>query len=119
MTRLQDLGDDAALKALGERIARRRIDRDYTQRQLADRSGVGRRAIQRLESGETVTSLSLIRVLRALHALDVLDAGIPELGPSPVQVLRSAGRARQRATGQRAKSASPPQTGEFRWGKDR
>jgi transcriptional regulator with XRE-family HTH domain len=119
MTRLQDLGDDAVLKALGERIARRRIDRDYTQRQLADRSGVGRSAIQRLEAGETVNSLILIRVLRALDVLDELDAGIPELGPSPVQVLRSEGRVRQRATGQWAKSAPPPRTGEFRWGKNR
>ena len=117
MPSLQDIGDDAVLGALGERLTRRRLDRDYTQVQLAERAGVGRRAVQRLEAGEPVLTSALIRVLRALGALDELDSGIPELGPSPLQVLAREGQGRQRASGQRSKPAS--RTDEFRWGQNR
>jgi transcriptional regulator with XRE-family HTH domain len=115
MTSLKDLGDDAVLKALGARLARRRLDGDYTQQQLAERAGVGRRAVQRLEGGDPVTTVALTRVLRALDALAELDAGIPELGPSPLQALAREGRVRQRASGQSSKPAAAP--GEFRWGR--
>lgn len=114
MTSLQYLSDDAVLKALGERLARRRLDNDYTQKQLAERAGTGRRAVQRLESGDPVTTVAFIRVLRALDALAELDAGIPKVGPSPLQVLAGEGRVRRRASGQSAKAPAPP--GEFRWG---
>ncbi len=117
MPSLKDLGDDAVLRALGERLTGRRLDRDYTQVQLAERAGVGRRAVQRLEAGEPVLTTALIRVLRALDALDELDAGIPELGPSPLQVLAREGHVRQRASGQA--STPPTRPDEFRWGQHR
>lgn len=117
MATLHDLSDSAVLEALGERLARRRLDRDHTQTQLADRAGVGRRAVQRLEGGDPVTTVALVRILRALDALDELDAAIPEPGPSPLQALEREGRRRRRASGRR--TGPPPRPGEFRWGQDR
>lgn len=116
MTSLHDLGDRAVLETLGERLARRRLDRNYTQTRLAERAGVGRRAVQRLEGGDPVTTVALIRILRALDALDELDAAIPEPGPSPLQALEREGGQRQRASGRR--HGPLPSPDEFQWGQN-
>ena len=115
MTSFHDRSDRAVLETLGERLSRRRLDRNYTQAQLADRAGVGRRAVQRLEGGDPVTTVALVRILRALDALGDLDAAISEPGPSPLQALEREGRQRQRASGGRP--GPPPRPGEFQWGK--
>lgn len=111
----QELADDAVLKALGARFAQRRLDRDLSQALLAERAGVARGVVQRLELGLPVTTVTLVRVARALDALDELDAGVPELGPSPLQALaRDSGR-RKRASG---RGVTPePGTTEFKWGR--
>lgn len=71
------LTDEAVLSELGERLARLRLGRDLTQRQLGQRAGVARTVVQRIESGEPVTTANLIRLLRALDLLDALDRSIP------------------------------------------
>jgi transcriptional regulator with XRE-family HTH domain len=116
MPPLQNLGDDAALRTLGQRLAQRRLDRNVTQAQLAERAGVARGVLQRLELGRAVTTVNLVRVLRALDALGELDAAIPELRPSPLQALEHAGRQRKRARGPRDEPR--PGQGEFKWGSD-
>jgi transcriptional regulator with XRE-family HTH domain len=112
----QNLGDDGVLKALGKRFAERRLDRNLTQAQLGKRAGVARGVVQRLELGQAVTTLNLVRVMRALDALDELDGGIPELGPSPLQALERDRGQRKRASGRRM--GPRPLDGEFEWGRD-
>jgi transcriptional regulator with XRE-family HTH domain len=68
------------------------------QRELADEAGVGRPAVQRIESGEPVNVITLLRVLRALGLLDMLDRLVPEPLPSPMQLLALQGKRRQRAS---------------------
>src|SRR5437762_2530449 len=96
------LTDDAVLAELGNRLARTRLERNLTQHQLADEAGVGRRAIQRIEAGQSVHATNLIRVLRALDLLDALERLVPEPVASPVERLKLRGKERQRATGSRA-----------------
>ncbi len=114
------LTDETVLSELGERLARLRLGRDLTQRQLGDRAGVARTVVQRVESGEPVTTANLIRVLRALGLLDDLDRLIPESVPSPVQALKLQGRQRRRASGAHGRREPPAAPdGPWRWGDER
>jgi transcriptional regulator with XRE-family HTH domain len=108
------LTDPAILQELGERLARARIDLNLTQAALAERSGVAKRTIERLESGEAATQLSgFLRVCRALGLLDRFESLLPETAPSPMALLQQQGRRRQRASGGKAKQAPPK---KWTWG---
>lgn len=79
--------DQAILKELGDRIKRRRIHKKLTQKQLAAIAGLNFNTIQKMEYGSPVTTSSLIQAMRALKALEQLDNFLPDLGPSPIQLL--------------------------------
>jgi transcriptional regulator with XRE-family HTH domain len=90
--------DDRVLAELGARLARVRLEKDLTQKDLATEAGVGVRTVQRLESGEVATQLGgFLRVCRVLGLLGRLDAFIPEPLPSPMAQLKREGRKRKRA----------------------
>jgi transcriptional regulator with XRE-family HTH domain len=111
------LNDEAVLRELGERLAGVRLSSDLTQRELGAQAGVGRTVIQRIEAGESVTTPNLIRVLRALDMLDILDRLIPQSSPSPVQQLKLRGRQRRRASGAHGSADEPAGKGRpWRWG---
>lgn len=63
-----------ALREFGSHVQTWRKLRGLTQGQLADRAGVTRRTVMRVERGDGAVSLEI--VLRTLHALGVLD-GVP------------------------------------------
>ena len=97
----QGMSDQALLVELGGRIQRARLNRNLTQPELAQRAGVSRRALQKLEAGGATTLSTFIRALRALGMLEQLDAFLPAPGQSPIQLAKLKGRERQRATGRR------------------
>ncbi len=111
--------DHALLATLGERLLRRRLERNRTQAQLAHDAGVSKRTIERIERGESTQTSNLMRVLRALGLLDRLDLLVPPPIPSPMQQLRLRRRERRRASPRRASGAedrgTPPPTG-WQWG---
>ncbi len=116
----QELTDEAVLAELGQRIARTRLERNLTQRELAEEAGVERKALQRVEAGESVRLVSLVRVLRALGLLGALDALVPEPAPSPIELLALQGRRRRRASGGRAQAKrSAGRSPGWRWGDER
>ena len=99
------LTDEAVLQELGQRLAKVRLARNLTQAALAEQAGVGKRTIERLESGEAATQLSgFVRVCRALGLMDHVATLIPEQTPSPIAQLKMQGRKRRRASGQKAAS---------------
>jgi transcriptional regulator with XRE-family HTH domain len=113
------LTDEAVLAELGGRLERTRLERNLTQRELAAEAGVERKALQRIEAGDSVKLTSLIRVLRALDLLDALDRLVPEPTPSPVELLKLHGKRRRRASGERRHKGAPArgeQTAPWRWG---
>jgi transcriptional regulator with XRE-family HTH domain len=75
-----------ALRQVAEDLAAWRKLRGLTQAQLADRTGVNRDTIGRLERGEG--GVSLENVLSVLRGLGVLDTAIAALDPYKTDVGR-------------------------------
>jgi transcriptional regulator with XRE-family HTH domain len=66
-----------ALDDIGTGVSGWRKLRGLTQAQLADRAGVDRKTVQRLEKGDGGVSMeNLLRVLRALGILDELPRAL-------------------------------------------
>ncbi len=93
------MSDKAVLAEMGRRVQVHRLNLNLTQAEVVEKAGVSRRALQKLESGESYTASILIRILRALGRVDTLDAFLPEPGLSPLQLARLKGRERKRASG--------------------
>jgi transcriptional regulator with XRE-family HTH domain len=104
--------DRQVLAELGERLARRRLDRNLTQDQLAREAGVSKRTVVRLENGQSSQVTNLVRVLRALGLLGNLDALVPAPLASPIEALRDKSRQRHRASPARKK---PRPSSEWTW----
>ena len=105
--------DQAALQALGRRLARHRLNRNVTQAALAAQAGVSTLTVQRIEQGRSLQAANLIRILRALGLLENLDALVPEPAISPIQQVRMRGRVRRRASS-RPRTPEPPT--DWSWG---
>ena len=96
--------DESALALLGKRLAAFRVRNNWTQAELAKISGVGKGTVERIERGESVQVVNLIKVLRACGYLDAFLALLPDDSPSPMQLLRMGSfkpRRRARNSGQK------------------
>ncbi len=98
---LTHLTEPEILAELGRRLRRYRLQQNVTQADLARDAGVGTRTIRNVESGGDVQMSTVIRILRVLGRLDALDAFLPAPGVSPMELLRSGGRERRRASASR------------------
>ena len=72
---------------LGQRIRAVRKSRGLNQTQLAERAGVSRPTVSKLERGTDVSLDSFLSSLRALDLLDALRNLVPEPGVSPMAEL--------------------------------
>ena len=107
------MSDTAVLQEIGRGLARRRVDLELTQADLATQAGVSKRTVERVEAGESTQTANLIRILRILGLLDGFTALIPEAGPRPLDLLKLKGKQRQRASSKkRAQQTGTP----WSWG---
>jgi len=108
--------DETILEEIGRRLAALRIAQNLTQAQLAEKAGVSKRTVERLEAGESAAQLTaFLRVCRALEVMDLLNSALPEAGPEPMDLLRRKGRPRQRVRN------TPPSSAEkkpWSWGEE-
>jgi transcriptional regulator with XRE-family HTH domain len=105
--------DDAVLAELGRRLARHRLERNWTQAQMAAEAGLGQATVQRAERGESIQMTSMVKLLRTLGLLGALDAAVPESIVLPIaQLEREQRHTRRRASGRRRAAAEP---GERPW----
>jgi len=105
--------DQRILEALGAGLKRQRLSLNMTQSRVATEAGVTRDTVRRMESGESVSTLNLVRVLRALGVEESLPGLIPDQGPGPLEQLRRGPAGRMRASGE---SSGPQPIREWRWG---
>ena len=107
MNILDQQTDEAILAELGARLSSMRLTRNLTQAQLAKDAGVSKRTLERIEAGESAQLTSFIRILRSLGLLGGLDSFLPPPRPTPMQLLRRAGKPPLRATGRNVSSVEP------------
>ncbi len=75
---------------LGEGIRSQRIAAQLTQRDLAAKAGVSNQAVAKLERAEGSTVGTLVRVLHALKATQIIESLAAKPQVSPLALLRSA-----------------------------
>ncbi len=91
------LSDPAVIIEIGKRIKECRLRKNYSQRELALKTGISVLSIQNLEKGNSVTLSSFIVVLRMLKLLENMESLIPEPPISPIELLKLKGKIRLRA----------------------
>lgn len=110
------LSDDAVLTEIGERVTHHRLNLQLTQSNLAEKAGVSKRTVERIEAGRSAQMSNIVRVLRVLGLTPGLDYLIPEVTSGPMDLLKRRGKVRKRASGSRQSS----QSGEpWVWGEDK
>lgn len=98
MPSIQGMQTDAELmRELGGRLKAYRLQQNHGVADLAAKTGLNRNTIVNAEAGRNPRLRTLLRLLRAHGRLDSVDAFLPAPTVSPLQLLRTAGRARKRA----------------------
>ncbi len=92
------MSDMAILKEIGQRIRRKRLQKNISQQELGEISGLNRTTIGDIERGSPFGVLTLIQTLRALEALEEIDGFLPDPGISPLQLAKMRGKERRRAS---------------------
>ena len=102
MEQFTTVSDSVILSEVGKRISQARLNMNITQKSLAKEAGISHRTLTRIEVGESVQFINIIRVLRALNMLDNLNLFVPQTPESPLQKLKLK-KERQRASNQQSK----------------
>lgn len=83
MTDIYMLADISILKKIGEKLKAVRLKQNITQQSLAEASNVSLSTIKKMEKGEIRSFDALLRLLRTLGLLDVLQQLVEEEQLSP------------------------------------
>lgn len=89
--------DDALTRHIGGFIRHHRLEQNISQEELARQAAISRSTLSLLESGKTVTLATLIRVLRVLGLLRVMEIFTFEKVISPLALARMEQKTRKRA----------------------
>ncbi len=90
------LTDSENMVEFGSRLRSRRLERNVTTAMLAENTGLNRKTIMDLEAGRDVRLSTVIKVLRAMHLLGVLNTTLPDTLPGN-EALSTRGQPRIRA----------------------
>lgn len=95
------MSDRAIILAIGNYIKEKRLSINITQTQVAEKAGINRSTLVKIENGESITLISLIQILRALDLLHILDIFKIEKIISPIELAKIEKKKRQRARGKK------------------
>ena len=87
MNMIDDMNDEALLQEVGRRIAFLRRSSQIKQEELAEKAGISRYALSRLENGAGGIRLESLSVLRSLNVLNRLSVVLPEPTLTPIQLV--------------------------------
>jgi transcriptional regulator with XRE-family HTH domain len=105
--------DQTILKEIGRRLEQIRIARSLTQAELSRRAGIGKRTLERIESGRSAQFSTIVRILRVLESIDIIDTLFAEPGNSPMALLKLKEKPRKRASAMRV---AEPSVKPWKWG---
>lgn len=100
-----EYSDVAILKEIGGFIKSRRIDQNLTQDQVAQKAAISRSTLSLAERGENIALINLLKILRVVDALYVLDKFKAEIQISPLQLAKEDEKKRKRASGNSAQTS--------------
>jgi len=90
------LSNTAIVSEIGKRLKEYRLKKKLSQQDLAERAGISLFTIAQIEKGKPVSIGMLLPVMRVLRLLDNLELLLPEIGPSPIEMMKLKGRMPQR-----------------------
>lgn len=111
MTEISYISDLAILKKIGAYVKARRIDQNLTQKEVSERAAISRSTLSLLERGENIALLNLLKVLRVLDALYVLNDFQEVTTISPMQLAKEDEAKWKRAS----KSKKSPPKDDLGW----
>ncbi len=103
--------DTAILREIGEFVKSRRIDQNLTQEDVAGRAAISRSTLSLAERGENISLVNLLKILRVLDALYVLEPFRIQRRISPLRLAKADEKKRKRAS----RSHIPPLTDDPAW----
>ncbi len=107
-TQWRAMSDDALMKTIGEFIQHNRLQQNRTQDQVAADAGISRSTLSLLERGESVRLDTLIKVLRVLDLLYVIDQFRIQQQISPLEYAKLKRKERKQASpGKKPKKEEP------------
>ncbi|MBQ9363641.1 MAG: helix-turn-helix transcriptional regulator [Bacteroidaceae bacterium] len=124
MTNLYALTDNAILRQIGQKLKEARVDKNISQKALADACGLSAFSISQMENGHNTSLLSLVMVLRALNRFDWLEEILKEKPFSPIAISQYMKKHPKRKHTYKIKADSPQssfaaeQPVDFNWDKD-
>lgn len=94
------LSDSQLFAAIGAKVRYWRLEQNLSQDKLAENSAVSSSTVKKIEAGKSIALDKLVRVLRTLRKLDVLNEFIAEeeMSPAAYFVAQSDYKTRQRAS---------------------
>lgn len=101
--------DEHILTEITHRIKQRRLNLNMTQVSLAEKTGLHVQTVKNFEQGKSTKLKTLIQILRAFGELDALDRLLPEVGISPIELLKLKGKERERASGKSSDNKTNPE----------
>ncbi|HLP28287.1 MAG TPA: helix-turn-helix transcriptional regulator [Candidatus Didemnitutus sp.] len=100
------MSDDALAELIGQFIRHHRLEQNTTQDEVAAAAGISRSTLSLLERGESVTLSTLIRVLRVLNQLQLMESFVVRQQVSPLALAKAEREQRSRARKPNAPSSS-------------
>ncbi len=102
MENIYVLADKTICSKIGEKIRANRLRQNITQQKLAEDSNVALSTLKRIECGQIGSFDSLLRIVRMLHMLDLLQPLTEEEGLTPNEyydlVFKAQKKKRKRAS---------------------
>lgn len=99
MSNISDISlfsDKAILAAIGLFVQQTRIKQNLNQQELADKAALSRSTVSLLERGENISLINLLKILRILDALYVLNAFETRDEISPLRLAKGEKKLRKR-----------------------
>ena len=90
------LSNRALIEEIGKRLKEYRFQRRLTQQELADQAGISIFSVAQIEQGKMVSMTVFLSILRVLRLLENFELFIPEIGISPIELLKLKGKTPKR-----------------------